>query len=451
MSRVDIGALPIFLSHPDISPFPMRTFSLATDDRNAVFTALQRPTHDLARYREIARPIIDAVRSRGDDALLEYTEQFDDVRLTSLRVPQAERDAASARIPKTLRDAIETAIKNVTAFHRENITEHTIDVGVGVRCWRAIRPLDSAGLYVPGGTAPLVSTAIMLAIPALLAGVGKPVMCTPPQKDGAVAPSILYACERIGITDIYRVGGAQAIAAMGYGTQTIPKVCKIAGPGNAYVTAAKAEVGSDPNGAAIDMLAGPSELLIIADATADPRFVAADLLSQAEHDRSSQVVLLSTDAALIDAVQRAGEEQLHNLPRKDIAKVALAASVAVLTPSLEDAIMLANVYAPEHLSIQTQNPQSLLPQITNAGSIFLGSFSPETIGDYCSGTNHVLPTSGLARTTGGVSVRTFQKTLTIQELSLDGLRSLSTTATALARAEGLEAHARAVEVRLASV
>lgn len=427
----------------------MRTFSFPPATKADVLAALARPTRDFAKYRKQVLPILDAVRREGDAALLRFSKQFDGVEPVSLRVPPEELRQALQTLPGDLRQAMETAKESITRFHRQNTPgEGPVETRPGVVCWRETRPVESAGLYVPGGTAPLVSSVLMLGIPALLAGVGRVALCTPPSKDGRVAGPILAACAMLGIDEVYAVGGAQAIAAMAYGTRSVPKVAKIAGPGNVYVAAAKAEVSVAPDGAAIDMLAGPSELMVVADQSAQPSLVAADMLSQAEHDRQSQVVLLATSAELLDAVQAELARQVASLPRREIATAALAGSVAVVVESLDAAAELANYYAPEHLSIQTERPEDVLARIRNAGSVFLGPYSPEAVGDYCSGANHVLPTSGVARVQGGVSVRTFQKTFTVQRLTLRGLQSLADTTTTLARAEGLEAHARAVDVRL---
>ncbi len=427
----------------------MRTLSFSSSSKKEILAALRRPTRDWTPYRQQARAIIDAVRRDGDRALLRFTRQFDGVEFPSIRVDADEARGALRSLPNDLREAVEFAAENIRRFHEKDVAAaaKSVETRPGVLCWSERRAVPSAGLYVPGGTAPLVSSVLMLGIPALLAGVDRIVLCTPPDKDGKIAGPILAACALLGIEEIHAVGGAQAIAALAYGTESVTKVAKIAGPGNVYVSAAKAEVSIDPQGAAIDMLAGPSELLIIADGTATPSLVAADMLSQAEHDPQSQVVLLATSAALPADVESQLAEQIAALPRREIAAAALAESVAVSVESLADAVELANHYAPEHLSIQTERPEEVLSQICNAGSVFLGPYSPEAAGDYCSGTNHVLPTSGTARVQGGVSVRTFQKDIAVQNLTRDGLRSLADATVVLARAEGLEAHARAVELR----
>ncbi|OIO53529.1 histidinol dehydrogenase [Candidatus Peregrinibacteria bacterium CG1_02_54_53] len=425
----------------------MKILSLSSAGKSAVLQVLQRPTLNLSMYMEKVRPIIASVRKEGDRALKRFTKQFDGVDLNQIKVEKDMIEQAKIDIPSELLASIEFARENIEKFQREKASSKKVKTHKGVECWHQILPVENVGLYVPGGTAPLVSTVLMLAVPAKLACVGRIVLCTPPQKDGSVNPAILAACALTGVDEVYAVGGAQAIAALAYGTESIPKVEKIAGPGNAYVTAAKALVSIDPDGAAIDMLAGPSELLVIADETANPKFVASDLLSQAEHDTLSQVILLTTSEMLAKAVQRELQEQLAILPRREIAGSSLQGSCCIMVNKLEEAVELSNLYAPEHLSIQTQNPEILVNSIQNAGSVFLGFYAPESVGDYCSGTNHVLPTSGLARTQSGVSVRTFQKTMSIQNLTQAGLRELRDATTLLARTEGLEAHARAVDIR----
>lgn len=348
--------------------------------------------------------------------------------------------------------AVTIARKNIEKFHAATMAADSspVDTCPGVQCRSLIRPIDRVGIYIPGGTAPLFSTVLMLGIPAKLAGVRQIVLCSPPQKNGEIADPILAAACLLGIEVVCRAGGAQAIAAMAYGTASIPKVDKIVGPGNAYVAAAKLSVSMDPEGAAIDMLAGPSELMVIADASADPAVVAADLLAQAEHGPDSQVVLLTTSARLLADVQAALDDQLKTLPRREIAIAALQSSVGILTEDVNEALELANDYAPEHLSLQVAEPQVWLRRVRNAGSVFLGGNSPEACGDYCSGPNHSLPTSGTARFTGGVTVETFRKRMTVQELSVGGLRSIGPATVTMACAEELEGHARSVDIRLRS-
>lgn len=428
----------------------MRTLIHTTENEQQTLSALRRPSIGWPSYRETARGIIDAVRRDGDRALIRFSAQFDGVEPAAIRVESGAARRALAGLSDDLRRALEFAADNIRRFHEPDARDNVkfVETLPGVICRGEYRPIPSAGLYVPGGSAPLLSTVLMLGIPALLAGVERVALCTPPGRDGKVPATILAACAMLGIDEIYAVGGAQAVAALAYGTETVGKTAKIAGPGNVYVAAAKAEVSVDPDGADIDMLAGPSELLIVADETAAPALLAADVLSQAEHDPLAQVVLLTTCAELPEAVEKQIAEQLTTLPRREIAVAALEGSVAVVVRSLDAAVELCDRYAPEHLIVQTRDPESIAARIRNAGSVFLGPFAPESVGDYCSGTNHVLPTSMTAMVRGGVNVRTFQKHITFQSLTREGLRSLAETAAVLARAEGMEAHARAVEIRL---
>lgn len=412
---------------------------------------LKRQVFDLEKYRQIVRPMILEVKKRGDKALAEFTQKFDGCKVKNFKVAQPEIKKAVFKADKELLNALKIAKQNITKFEKANTQAYKpVKILKGITCGRIIRPIESAGLYVPAGGAPLVSTLLMLAVPAKLAGVQRIVVCTPPQKDGKANSSILAACGFLGISEVYNLGGAQAIAAMAYGTKTIQKVDKIAGPGNIYVTAAKAEVGTDPEGAAIDMLAGPSELLIIADSKASEKFIASDLIAQAEHDVLAQVVLISNSQNKLLAVWKEINRQILTLPRKEIALRSLRSAKFILAKSILEAITISNLYAPEHLSLQVKNPKILLPSIQNAGSVFLGNFSTEAAGDYCSGTNHSLPTLGQARVTGGVSVRTFQKIITTQELKPSGLRKILPAISTLARIEGLEGHARSAEIRLRS-
>jgi len=431
----------------------MKTLFLSRDGMDAILLSMARPVADLSLCREKVTGIIGAVREEGDQAVKRFTETFDGVELDSLRVPVAEIRRAGVSVGGSLRSAIRDAARNIRKYQRWIMERENgcCIVKKGVYCWQMKRPIETVGLYIPAGSAPLVSTVLMLAIPARLAGVKRIVVCSPPGKDGSVARPTLAACYALGLNEVYRIGGAQAIAALAYGTETVPKVEKIAGPGNIFVTAAKALVASDPVGAAIDMLAGPSELLVIADASANSRCVAADILSQAEHDAQSQVVLISTSSSVIAAVLGELEVQKRSLPRLSIVERSLERSCAVEVSSLEEAVRLSNIYAPEHLSLQVEDPPALLPLLTSAGSVFLGSFAPVTVGDYCSGTNHVLPTSGCARTQSGVTAATFQKTVMVQSLTPEGLASLRNTATILASAEGLDAHIRAVDARFPSL
>ena len=394
------------------------------------------------------REICRNVKERGDEALREYSSRFDSASVHSFPVPPAEIDEAQERVPPELLAAIRHAARNIRTFHAAQLRdERSVETEPGVRCWREMRAIETVGLYVPAGSAPLPSTVLMLGIPAQLAGCKRIVLCSPPQSEGEIDPAVLAAASIIGIREIYRVGGAQAIAAMAYGTGSIPKVDKIFGPGSQYVTEAKRFVSSDPEGAAIDLLAGPSELLIIADETAEPRIIAADLLSQAEHDPHSQVVLVTTDEGFAKNVINEMGFQLQQFPRKEIIVRALENSFALITGSLDEALVFSNQYAPEHLIVNTREPEKLVAGIQHAGSVFLGRFAPVTAGDYASGTNHTLPTGATARWSNGVTVESFQKSVTFQSITAEGLARLTPTLVTLAEAEGLGAHAQAVLAR----
>lgn len=421
-------------------------------DAAAREAALQRPalTRSATLAADVAR-VIAQVRADGDATLRALTRRFDGVELGRFEVEADEFDAAEAALPASLRQAIDEARARIEAFHRAAAPQPVaFDTAPGVRCERVLRPIDRVGLYVPAGTAPLPSTALMLGVPAVLAGCSDIVLCSPPRADGQVDATVLYAARRCGITRVFKLGGAQAIAAMAYGTDSMPKCDKLFGPGNAWVTEAKQQVSVDAQGAAIDMPAGPSEVLVIADDAADPAFVAADLLSQAEHGADSQVVLLTPDAGVVDRVLAAIAAQLDDLPRRATAELALANSLAITVGTLDQAFEVSNRYAPEHLILQVREARSRLGQVRNAGSVFLGAWTPESVGDYCSGTNHVLPTYGHARAWSGVSVQSFVKAITVQELSREGLAAIGPCAMELARAEGLHAHERAVSLRLAA-
>ena len=393
--------------------------------------------------------IVELVRTEGDSALRSLTMEFDQVELKSLEVTSEELSTADKTLTRTTQNAIVAAAKNIERFHRDQIPKPiSIDTTPGVRCERVIRPIQSIGLYVPGGENPLVSTALMLAIPATLAECPTAVLCSPPNKNGKINAEVLFVAKKYGIRKIFKLGGAQAIAAMAYGTQTVPKVNKIFGPGNRWVAAAKAHVSRDPSGAAQDLPAGPSELLVIADGEANPAFVAADLLSQAEHGPDSQVILVTNSESLADSVANQIVRQKMKLARQAIIEEALSHSYTLTVTNLEMAVDIANRYAPEHLILQIQYPRKLLDQITTAGSVFLGPWAPETVGDYCSGTNHVLPTYGLARSYSGLGVNDFLRTMTVQELNRDGIAAIGPLAETLARLEGLEAHGAAVAQRL---
>ncbi|SFP70732.1 histidinol dehydrogenase [Parafilimonas terrae] len=407
---------------------------------------LKRPSQDFTTVKNIVQNILNDVKQRGDKALKDYTKQFDKIELDNFLIDDEEWQTANS-IPHYLREAIQLSIKNVSAFHAaQKQPVQKIETMPGVVCWRKSVAIDKVGLYIPGGTAPLFSTLIMLGVPAKLAGCKEIILCTPPQKNGWVHPAVLYAAQQIGITEIYKIGGAQAIAAMAYGTETINKVYKIFGPGNQYITCAKMLVNAE--GLAIDMPAGPSEVAVIADEFAEPEFIAADLLSQAEHGKDSQVILVADNENIIAKTIQALEEQLKALPRKDIAIEALQNSKAILVNDLHEAVKLMNEYAPEHLIINCNNAEAIAEQITNAGSVFIGNYSPESVGDYASGTNHTLPTNGFAKAYSGVSLDSFYKKITFQQLTKQGLQNIDKAVTTLAEAEGLQAHANAVNVRL---
>lgn len=395
------------------------------------------------------KDIIATVKNEGDNALKAFASQFDKVKLEQLYVGKEELETLAKAIPQPVKNAIDVAYQNIYKFHQAQLkTEAKIETMPGVNCWREARPIERVGLYIPGGTAVLPSTFLMLGIPAKIAGCREIIVCSPPQNDGKVNTYLAYVAMRLGIEKIYLVGGAQAVAAMAYGTASIPKVSKIFGPGNRYVTEAKKQL---QNLVAIDMPAGPSEVLVIADETANPSFVAADLLAQAEHGPDSQAILVSTSKDLINATLIAIEQQLADLPRRDIATQAIANSYAVLAETLEEAMAFSNAYAPEHLILATENFEALIPLIVNAGSVFLGNLTPESAGDYASGTNHTLPTSGFAKAFSGVSVDTFLKKITFQHLSQQGLANIGQTVESLAEAEGLQAHKNAVTIRLEKI
>ncbi|MDE2156822.1 MAG: histidinol dehydrogenase [Xanthomonadaceae bacterium] len=415
--------------------------------------ALARPAQSRAgELRRGVEQIIAAVREGGDTALLELGAKYDRCALTTVEVGEAEFAAAEAALDPALKAAIREAAGRIEIFHRAAAPQPVgIDTAPGVRVERMLRPISRVGLYVPAGTAPLPSTALMLGIPARLAGCPQVVLCSPARADGRCDEAVLYVARLTGVHRVFKLGGAQAIAAMAYGTASVPKCDKLFGPGNSWVTEAKLQVSGDPEGAAIDMPAGPSEVLVIADAAADPVFVAADLLSQAEHGADSQVIVLSPSPELLDEVAAEVARQCAALPRRAIAERALAQSRLILVDSLAQAVEVSNRYAPEHLILQVAEPRALLDGIASAGSVFLGAWTPESVGDYCSGSNHVLPTYGHARSYSGVSVASFQKQITVQEVSAEGLRTIGPCTATLAAAEQLEAHRRAVTLRLAAL
>lgn len=411
--------------------------------------ALARPLPpDGKALAEKVTAILDAVKQRGDAALREFSKQFDKADLKELSVPNAALAAAASQIAPELRVAIEQAKTNIEKFHEaERPHAAKIETIPGVTCELQWRAIETVGFYIPGGTAPLFSSVLMQSIPAKIAGCKRMILCTPPRADGTIHPAILATADMCGITEIYAVGGAQAIAAMAYGTETIPKVDKIFGPGNAYVTLAKQLVSQDPAGAAIDLPAGPSEVMVIAEKTANAAWVAADLLAQAEHDTAAQAILITTDSSFASAVQSEVQKQLSTLPRHAIAEKAIAESRIIVCTTMDEAITVANQYAPEHLIIHNEDAAKYLPVIQNAGSVFLGPWTPESAGDYASGTNHVLPTFGYARAYNGITILSYMKSMSVQSITRNGLQKLGPTIVTMAEAEGLQAHANAVKIR----
>ena len=408
---------------------------------------VKRPVFENSSLEKTVKKILDKVKGKGDKAVRKYTKDFDGVKLKKLAVSEKEIKTAENLLSQKLKDAIQQAKSNIEKFHRSQIEEtKVVETMPAINCWRKSVGIEKVGIYIPGGSAPLFSTVLMLAIPAVIAGCKEIILCTPPSKNGSINPAILYTATLCGITKIFKAGGVQAIAAMAYGTESIPKVFKIFGPGNQYVTAAKQLIQKE--GVAIDLPAGPSEVLVIADETAVPEFVAADLLSQAEHGADSQVILLTTNELMVEKVQQSIKEQLKELPRKEIAEKALANSKIVLLNSIDEAIELSNLYAPEHLILSCENAEELTGKIISAGSVFIGNYSPESVGDYASGTNHTLPTNGYAAMYSGVSVDSFVKKVTFQQLTKEGLTNIGNTVMQMAEAEGLDAHKNAVEVRL---
>ena len=413
--------------------------------RNSWASILARPVFDSAEIEKRVQPILEAVKSKGDEALIHFAKQFDGLDVSTFEVSQAEVENAIEHVPADLKNAIDAAYEAIYRFHEAQKSDIVkIETMPGVTCWRRSVGIQRVGIYIPGGTAPLFSTVLMLGIPAQIAGCQEVVLCSPSNH-----PAIYYAAKKVGVTRIFRVGGAQAIAAMAYGTESIPSVYKIFGPGNQYVTSAKQLVSKE--GTAIDMPAGPSEVAVLVDETAIPAFVAADLLSQAEHGVDSQVVLVSTHLAIIQPILEEVERQVALLPRQEIARAALQNSKAIFVENLSEAIDLLNEYAAEHLIISTQNPENVSERIVNAGSIFLGNYTPESCGDYASGTNHTLPTNGFARAYSGVSLDSFVKKITVQHISEEGLRVVGPVVEKMAEAESLIAHKEAVSIRLASL
>lgn len=415
-------------------------------DRTNWQELIKRPVMDTRQLSGSVASIIADVRAGGDDALRQFSQQFDGIKLEEFLVSDDEISSAEEQLSPDLRNALAVAKENIEKFHAVESSEPTrIETTPGVVCWKRSLPIEKVGLYIPAGSAPLFSSVLMLAIPAKLAGCREIVMCSPPDGDGSINAATLYAARMCGVTRVFKLGGAQAIAAMAYGTESVPSVYKIFGPGNQYVTEAKLQVMRD--GVAIDMPAGPSEVAVLADETCVPAFVAADLLSQAEHGPDSQVILVSDSETVIAEVIREVERQVDLLPRREIAMKALANSKALLLRSLDESIDLLNDYAAEHLILAVNDAESVAASISNAGSIFLGNYSCESAGDYASGTNHTLPTNGAARAFSGVSTASFMKTITYQQISPDGIRTLGPVIEAMAAAEGLEAHRNAVAIR----
>ncbi|MFM2642084.1 histidinol dehydrogenase [Vibrio chagasii] len=424
----------------------MRTVVWQSLSESQQDSVLERPAiTEGANITATVSDVIAKVRNEGDAALKELTEKFDRVTPKSIRVSSDEIEEASARLTPEMKQALEQAYSNIAKFHEAQKPQPIkVETQPGVVCEQVTRAINTVGLYIPGGSAPLPSTVLMLGVPAQIAGCRKVVLCSPPP----IADEILYVAKLCKIDEVYNVGGGQAVAAMAYGTESVAKVDKIFGPGNAFVTEAKRQVSNDFRGAAIDMPAGPSEVLVIADETADADFIAADLLSQAEHGPDSQVVLVTPSPLIADQVTEAVQKQLKELSRASIAQQALASSLIIIAESITQAIAISNFYGPEHLIVQTKNPRELLPLLDNAGSIFLGDWSPESAGDYASGTNHVLPTYGYTKTYSSLGLSDFSKRMTVQELSADGLKGLAPTVVTMAEAEGLDAHKRAVTIRV---
>jgi len=411
---------------------------------------LQRSTKSVADIEEIVNQVFLDVQENGDIAIEKYTNKFDGVSLGNTIVSDEEIEKAILEVSSELKEAINVAKTNIEKFHAAQKTEKVVvETTIGVQCWQEKKPISKVGLYIPGGTAPLFSTVLMLAIPAQIAGCKEIVLCSPPDKNGNINPAIVYAANLCGVTQIFKVGGIQAIAAMTLGTESIPKVSKIFGPGNQFVTVAKQL--STKYGIAIDMPAGPSELLVVADDSANAAFVASDLLSQAEHGTDSQVILVSDSKSLIESVESEIENQLIDLPRKDIAQKALENSKAILLEDEKSALNLINEYAPEHLIIATRNNDFFIDSIENAGSVFIGNYTPESAGDYASGTNHTLPTNGFSKAYSGVNLDSFLKSITYQKISKEGLQNIGKSIEVMATAEGLQAHKNAVSIRLKNI
>ncbi len=419
-------------------------------DEQALREIVKRPTKDAADLTAIVSAVLARIQREGDAAVIDYERQFDKVQLSQLAVTESEFEAAERMVSADLKAALQQAHAQIARFHEaQRYAGIDVETAPGVRCWQRSVPIERVGLYVPGGTAPLFSTVLMLATPARIAGCREIVLCTPPSKDGSVHPAILVAARIAGVSKVFKAGGVQAIGAMAYGTESVPKVFKIFGPGNQYVQCAKQLVSLAD--VAIDMPAGPSEVAVVADETANPAFVAADLLSQAEHGVDSQVLLVTTSASLLDAVQVEVEKQLAALPRKEIATAALANSRLVLVASTSEAMAISNRYAPEHLILETADADALAAQVVNAGSVFIGHLTPESAGDYASGTNHTLPTNGYATAYSGVNLDSFCRKITYQHITPEGIRSIGHTVELMAGAEQLDAHKNAMTLRVQSL
>ena len=420
---------------------------ITNPDKDQWANLLKRPTLDTESLFDTVKAIIERVKTEGDRAVLDYEAQFDKVSLSSLSVSAQEMDEAETLVSDELKAAIRLSAQNIETFHAaQRFNGAKVETQPGVTCWQKAVAIEKVGLYIPGGTAPLFSTVLMLALPARIAGCREIVLCTPPARDGKVHPAVLYAARVAGVSRIFKAGGVQAIAAMAYGTESVPKVYKIFGPGNQYVTAAKQLVSL--RDVAIDMPAGPSEVEVLADESANPTFVAADLLSQAEHGVDSQALLITTSATLQQAVKTEVERQLALLPRKEIAEKSLANSKLIVVSSMDEALEMTNQYAPEHLIIETTNPEEEAARVVNAGSVFLGSYSPESAGDYASGTNHTLPTNGYAKAYSGVSLDSFIRKITFQQLTSEGIQRIGPAIEIMAANEHLDAHKQAVTVRI---
>ena len=411
---------------------------------------LKRPTQTVKEIETTVNQVFEDVQKNGDTAIKKYTKKFDKVAVTSLKVTQEEISIAVEAVSRELKEAIQQAAANIEKFHRAQKTEKVYqETTPGVVCWQEKRPIEKVGLYIPGGTAPLLSTVLMLAIPAKIAGCQEIILCSPPNFEGKIANEILYTANLCGVTNIFKVGGIQAISGLTFGTETIPKVYKIFGPGNQFVTVAKQL--ATKYGVAIDMPAGPSELLVMADDSANASFVASDLLSQAEHGADSQVILVSTSEKLIEEVSKEVEKQLKELPRIEIATKAIQNSKSILVKNFKQALALINEYAPEHFIVCTNNNDFFIDGILNAGSVFIGNYTPESAGDYASGTNHTLPTNGYSKSYSGVNLDSFTKSITFQEISKKGIQNIGKSIELMALAEGLQAHKNAVSIRLKEI